>query len=61
MLILFLGSWLAIVHAPDSLLVLAFGLEVLDFAGEALHVINQHLIVESRPATITTLSGGYMV
>jgi predicted MFS family arabinose efflux permease len=61
MLILFLGSWLAIAQAPNSLLFLAFGLVVLDFAGEALHVVNQHLIVESDPTTTTSLIGGYMV
>jgi predicted MFS family arabinose efflux permease len=43
------------------LLFLAIGLVVLDFAGEALHVVNQHLIVESDPTTTTSLIGGYMV
>ncbi|MCV7224818.1 MFS transporter [Mycolicibacterium komossense] len=60
-LILFLGSWLAIAQAPNSLVLLAIGLVVLDFAGEAIHVINQHLIVESDPAKATGLIGGYMV
>jgi predicted MFS family arabinose efflux permease len=36
-------------------------LVALDFAGEALHVINQHIIVESDPAATTSLIGGYMV
>ena len=61
MLIAFLGSWLAIAQTPNSLLVLAIGLVVLDFAGEAIHVINQHLIVESDPTATTRLIGGYMV
>jgi predicted MFS family arabinose efflux permease len=61
MLVAFLLSWVAIAKAPTSLLVLALGLVVLDFAGEALHVINQHLIVESDPAATTRLIGGYMV
>jgi predicted MFS family arabinose efflux permease len=60
-LIAFLGSWLAIAQTPNSLLVLAIGLVVLDFAGEAIHVINQHLIVESDPTATTRLIGGYMV
>jgi predicted MFS family arabinose efflux permease len=61
MLIAFLASWVAIAQAPSSLLLLAIGLVVLDFAGEAIHVINQHLIVESDPAATTRLIGGYMV
>jgi predicted MFS family arabinose efflux permease len=51
----------AIGQTPSSLLLLAIGLVVLDFAGEALHVINQHLIVESDPTATTRLIGGYMV
>jgi predicted MFS family arabinose efflux permease len=61
MLIAFLGSWLAIARTPSSLLLLAIGLVILDFAGEAIHVINQHLIVESDPTATTRLIGGYMV
>jgi predicted MFS family arabinose efflux permease len=61
MLIVFLASWVAIAQTPSSLLVLAIGLVVLDFSGEALHVINQHLIVESDPTATTRLIGGYMV
>jgi predicted MFS family arabinose efflux permease len=61
MLIAFLGSWLAIAQTPSSLLLLAIGLVILDFAGEAIHVINQHLIVESDPTATTRLIGGYMV
>jgi predicted MFS family arabinose efflux permease len=61
MLIAFLVSWVAIAKTPNSLLLLAIGLVVLDFAGEAIHVINQHLIVESDPAATTRLIGGYMV
>lgn len=65
LLIAFLASWLAIAQTPNSLLLLAIGLLLLDFAGEALHVINQHLIVESDPgptsSATTRLVGGYMV
>jgi predicted MFS family arabinose efflux permease len=61
MLIAFLASWVAIAQTPSSLLLLAIGLVILDFAGEAIHVINQHLIVESDPAATTRLIGGYMV
>jgi predicted MFS family arabinose efflux permease len=61
MLIVFLASWVAIAQTPSSLLLLAIGLVILDFAGEALHVINQHLIVESDPTATTRIIGGYMV
>jgi predicted MFS family arabinose efflux permease len=61
LLVAFLVSWLAIARTPSSLLLLAIGLLVLDFAGEGVHVINQHLIVESDPAAATRLIGGYMV
>jgi predicted MFS family arabinose efflux permease len=61
MLVAFLASWVAIAQTPSSLLLLAIGLVVLDFAGEAIHVINQHLIVESDSAATTRLIGGYMV
>jgi len=61
MLVVFLASWLAIAQTPTSLLLLGIGLVALDFAGEALHVINQHIIVESDPTATTSLIGGYMV
>jgi predicted MFS family arabinose efflux permease len=61
MLVVFLASWLAIAQTPTSLILLGIGLVALDFAGEALHVINQHIIVESDPAATTSLIGGYMV
>ena len=61
MLVVFLASWLAIAQTPSSLLLLGIGLIALDFAGEALHVINQHIIVESDPTATTSLIGGYMV
>ncbi|MUL78436.1 MFS transporter [Mycolicibacterium sp. CBMA 226] len=61
MLVVFVASWLAIAQTPSSLLLLGIGLVALDFAGEALHVINQHIIVESDPTATTSLIGGYMV
>ncbi|BBX82589.1 MFS transporter [Mycolicibacterium aubagnense] len=61
MLVVLLASWLAIAQAPSSLLLLGIGLVALDFAGQALHVINQHLIVDSDPTATTSLIGGYMV
>lgn len=61
LLLALLVSWLAIAQTPHSLVMLAIGLLVLDFAGQAVHVINQHLIVEADPAATTRLIGGYMV
>jgi predicted MFS family arabinose efflux permease len=61
MLVAFLAAWVAIAQTPTSLILLGVGLVVLDFAGEALHVINQHLIVDTDPAATTSLIGGYMV
>lgn len=61
LLLALLMAWLAIAQTPNSLVLLAIGLLVLDFAGQAVHVINQHLIVESDPAATSRLIGGYMV
>lgn len=54
-------SWAAIRAAPSSLVLLAVGIVVLDFAGQALHVTNQHLIVAGRPEASSRIIGGYMV
>ncbi|MCP2279323.1 MFS transporter [Nocardia amikacinitolerans] len=54
-------SWLFIWGAPHSLLLLAVGVAALDFAGQALHVINQNLIVAIDPAASSRLIGSYMV
>ncbi|MCP2292635.1 MFS transporter [Nocardia amikacinitolerans] len=54
-------SWLFIWGAPHSLLLLAIGVAALDFAGQALHVTNQNLIVAIDPAASSRLIGSYMV
>jgi len=54
-------SWVAIQAAPHSLVLLAVGVVVLDFAGQSLHVTNQHLIVAGSPATSSRIIGSYMV
>lgn len=61
MLVVLLASWLAIAQAPSSLLLLGIGLVAFDFAGQALHVINQNMIVDSDPTATTSLIGSYMV
>ncbi|ACU75070.1 major facilitator superfamily MFS_1 [Catenulispora acidiphila DSM 44928] len=60
-LVLLLLSWAAIGAAPFSLTLLTLGIVVLDFAGQALHVTNQHLIVAGDPAATSRVIGGYMV
>ena len=60
-LVLLLVSWVAIRMAPSSLALLTIGIVVLDFAGQALHVTNQHLIVADNPAATSRVIGGYMV
>jgi predicted MFS family arabinose efflux permease len=60
-LVLFALSWAAIAGTPRSLILLIIGIVTLDLAGEALHVINQHLIVEIEPAASSRLIGGYMI
>jgi hypothetical protein len=54
-------SWAGTWAAPFSLPLLAAGVVLLDFAGQALHVTNQHLIVGSDPAASSRRISGYMV
>ncbi|MEZ0111998.1 putative MFS family arabinose efflux permease [Catenulispora sp. EB89] len=61
MLVLLVLSWAAIRTAPFSLVLLTVGIVVLDFAGQALHVTNQHLIVAGNPEATSRVIGGYMV
>ena len=60
-LVLLLASWAAIGTAGFSLPLLVVGIVVLDFAGQALHVTNQHLIVADDPTATSRVIGGYMV
>jgi predicted MFS family arabinose efflux permease len=54
-------SWAGTQAAPHSLLLLAIGVVFLDFAGQALHVTSQHLIVSTDPAASSRVIGSYMV
>jgi predicted MFS family arabinose efflux permease len=60
-LVLIILSWAAIAETPHSLVLLALGVVSLDFAGQALHVTNQHLIIAIDPATSSRAIGSYMV
>lgn len=53
-------SWLPIAALHTSLLLLIFGVILLDFAVQTVHVINQSLIVAARPEAASRLMGAYM-
>ncbi len=53
-------SWLPIAALQTSLLLLIFGVILLDFAVQTVHVINQSLIVGARPEAASRLVGAYM-
>ncbi|SDT07054.1 Predicted arabinose efflux permease, MFS family [Brevibacterium sandarakinum] len=60
-LVLLLGSWFAIGQLDWSLLLLILGVIVLDFAVQAVHVSNQHLLTSANPDRTSSVIGGYMV
>ncbi|MFE9751081.1 MFS transporter [Saccharothrix saharensis] len=60
-LVLLLGSWLAIGQLGWSLLLLVVGVVVLDFAVQAVHVGNQHVLTTAYPDRTSSVIGGYMV
>ncbi|MFF4598963.1 MFS transporter [Amycolatopsis sp. NPDC001319] len=59
-LVLFAVSWLPIAWLPKSLIPLVVGIIVVDFAGQAIHVTNQHLIVGLDPNASSRLIGSNM-
>jgi predicted MFS family arabinose efflux permease len=58
---LMLLSWGPIALMDRSLLALALGVVLLDFAVQAVHVTNQSLILALQPEARSRLVGGYMV
>ncbi|GAA2262511.1 MFS transporter [Streptomyces amakusaensis] len=54
-------SWAAIARLPWSLWLLIAGIVVLDFAVQAVHVSNQHLLTAAYPDRLSGVIGGYMV
>ncbi|MFI7046873.1 MFS transporter [Streptosporangium sandarakinum] len=60
-LTLLIVSWAAIAQLPWSLWILVAGIVVLDFAVQAVHVSNQHLLTAAHPDRTSGVIGGYMV
>ncbi|WP_434768733.1 MFS transporter [Pseudomonas triticicola] len=53
-------SWLPIAFVERSLMAMAVGVVLLDFAVQAVHVTNQSLIFAARPDAQSRLVGAYM-
>jgi len=53
-------SWLPIAFAQSSLIALVCGVILLDFAVQAVHVINQSLIFATRPDAQSRMVSAYM-
>ncbi|MEU1781463.1 MFS transporter [Streptomyces abikoensis] len=60
-LLLLLLSWAAIGQLTWALWLLAAGIVALDFAVQAVHVSNQHVLTSGHPDRLSTVIGGYMV
>ncbi|TDD42890.1 MFS transporter [Saccharopolyspora elongata] len=60
-LVLLAASWLAIGQAAWSLWLVVIGVVVLDFAVQAVHVSNQHLLTMTHPDRTSSVVGGYMI
>ncbi|MGI6869586.1 MFS transporter [Amycolatopsis sp. 3B14] len=60
-LALLLISWAAIGQLRWSLVLLIAGVVVLDFAVQAVHVGNQHVLTSAFPDRTSSAIGGYMV
>lgn len=60
-LVLLAASWLAIGQASWSLWLVGAGVLVLDFAVQAVHVSNQHLLTTAYPYRTSSVIGGYMI
>ncbi|MYR35575.1 MFS transporter [Nocardiopsis alba] len=60
-LVLLAVSWAATGQVAWSLWAVVVGVVVLDFAVQAVHVSNQHLLTTARPGRTGSVIGGYMV
>ncbi|MEW2484990.1 MFS transporter [Streptomyces sp. NPDC048411] len=55
-----ISSWAFIAQTGQSLWLLCAGVILLDFAVQAVHVSNQHLITTARPQQTSSVIGAYM-
>ena len=60
-LLLLLLSWLALGFMPYSLWALVLGIVLLDMGGQAIHVTNQNMIFQAKPAAHSRLVACYML
>lgn len=60
-LVLLAAAWLAIGQASWSLWLVGAGVILLDFAVQAVHVSNQHLLTTAYPHRTSSVIGGYMI
>ncbi|WP_097868647.1 MFS transporter [Streptomyces sp. rh34] len=60
-LALLILSWAAMAQLPWSLWLLIAGIVALDFAVQAVHVSNQHMLTATYPDRLSSAIGGYMV
>ncbi|MFF0496881.1 MFS transporter [Nocardia aobensis] len=60
-LVLLAVSWLATAQGSWSLWLLVAGVVVLDFAVQAVHVGNQHLLTAAHPDRTSSIIGNYML
>ncbi|MFF2012795.1 MFS transporter [Streptomyces sp. NPDC058195] len=60
-LALLIASWAAIGQLSWSLWLPVAGIVLLDFAVQAVHVSNQHLLTTAHPDRISSVIGSYMV
>jgi predicted MFS family arabinose efflux permease len=59
-LTLLAASWLLIAQTGSTLWLLIAGIVVLDFAVQAVHVSNQHLLTTAHPDRSSSVIGAYM-
>ncbi|MBO0655833.1 MFS transporter [Streptomyces triculaminicus] len=60
-LVLLIASWAAIGQLTWALWLLVIGIITLDFAVQAVHVSNQHMLTSAHPDRLSTVIGSYMV
>ncbi|KVC99118.1 hypothetical protein WI77_06180 [Burkholderia ubonensis] len=60
-LVLLVASWLPLAFTTSSIPLLIVGIVLLDIGGQAIHVVNQSMILGARPDAHARLVGCYML